>query len=116
MRYFVIQIIITLVKLFQSEIPIIFHMNFSIKFSRSGLYQLKHTNTQTVRPTKTTTSLHLGAFSTSLIPPIDLEEHPLTVFIGKIVSSDPEVTHRFLTLDDLHPSGHIQSGFSILIG
>jgi len=43
-RYFVIQIIVTLVKLFQSEIPIIFHMDFSIKFSRSGLYQLKHTH------------------------------------------------------------------------
>ncbi len=44
MFYFVIQIIVTLIKLLQSEIPFIFHMDFRIKFSCIGLYKLKHTN------------------------------------------------------------------------
>lgn len=100
--HFVIQVIVAFVQFLQSEIPLVFHMDFGIKLSCGGLRQLKHTNmSQICRRT-----LYIFA-------EIIRNMSPLTVCTNLF---NPEVTHRFLTLDDPHSPGHIQRCLSILIG
>lgn len=104
--HFVIQVIVAFVQFLQSEIPVIFHVDFEIKLSCGSLHQLKHTNMSHI-------SEHNHTL-TSLLETTVLRSGEIRA--RKLVTSYSEVTHRFLALDDPHSPGHIQRCLSILIG